>query len=106
MDQAALRKTLTVLMFGVVVIGHGTGLLPLDLVFRMSAVNFVVGYAMSVLAYGVLFRKWWHRVLAVVALAPVIVVLAGFGWLLLYPGSLLAVGAVAHPLTHSRSVKY
>ncbi|MFC4565267.1 APC family permease [Nocardiopsis mangrovi] len=88
-----------VLMFGGVVLAQGTGLLTLDQVFRLSSVNFLVGYILSALAYGVLFRSWWQRVLAVVAALPALVVLAGFGWLLLFPAALLVTGTVIHRLT-------
>ena len=94
---------LSVLLFGTVVLANGVGWIPLDVAFRLSAVNFVVGYTMSVLAYGVLFRRWWQRLLALVALVPVVVVLIGFGWLLLYPAALLVLGAVAHRWTARRA---
>lgn len=93
----------SVLLFAVVLAAHALGLLELDVVFRLSAACFVLGYVTSVGAYAVLFRRWWQRLLAIIAAAPILVVLAGFGWVLLYPTGLLAVGVVAHWLTRSRS---
>lgn len=89
------------LFVGVIVL-HGLGLVALNTVFQLSAVNFVVGYASSVLAYGRLFRRWWQRALAVLAMAPILVVLAGFGWLLWYPAALLVGGYFAHRRTAAR----
>lgn len=94
---------LSVLMFGAVVAAQALDLIELDVVFRLSAACFVVGYVTSVAAYAVLFRRWWHRVVALVAAVPILVVTAGFGWVLLYPLALLAVGVAAHRLTRSRS---
>ena len=95
---------LSVLLFGMVVVAHGSGLVSLDVVFRMSAVNFVVGYTASVLAYGVLLRNWWHRIIAVVALIPVVVVLVGFTWLMLYPACLIVAGMLAHRMTATETI--
>ncbi len=92
----------SVLLFGAVVGAHALGVLELDLVFRLSAACFVVGYVASVGAYGVLFTRWWQRVLTAVAGVPIAVVLAGFGWTLFYPAALLAAGVVAHRLTRSK----
>lgn len=94
----------SVLLFAVVLAANVLNLLELDAVFRLAAVCFVVGYVVSVAAYAVLFRRWWQRLLAVVAAVPILVVLSGFGWALLYPAGLLAVGAVAHRLTRERPV--
>lgn len=94
---------LSVLLFGLVVAGNAVGLLELDVVFRLSAACFVVGYVASVAAYAMLFRSWWQRVLALVAAVPILVVTGGFGWVLLYPAALLVVGVVAHRVTRSRS---
>ena len=92
----------SVLMFGGVVVAFGLGLLTLDQVFRLSSVNFLIGYILSALAYGAVFRAWWQRVLAVCAALPALVVLVGFGWLLLFPALLLIAGGVAHRLTARR----
>ncbi|MFW5415264.1 APC family permease [Nocardiopsis sp. CNT-189] len=92
-----------VLMFGGVVLGYGAGLLTLDQVFRLSSVNFLVGYILSALAYGAVFRAWWQRALAVLAALPALAVLAGFGPLLVFPAVLLAAGAVAHRVTARRA---
>jgi amino acid efflux transporter len=89
----------SVAMFAVVLLAHAAGLLSLATVFELAAVNFVLGYASSVLAFAVLFRRPWHRVMAVVAAVPVLVVLAGFGWNLLCPLALVLAGAVAHRVT-------
>ncbi|MFI6507444.1 APC family permease [Streptosporangium sp. NPDC050855] len=88
-----------VLMFGTVVVLHGVEVLTLDQVFRLSAVNFIIGYAMSALAYGTLFRGPRNWLLVVLACAPVVVLLIGFGWMLLYPLGLLIAGSVVHVLT-------
>ena len=90
-------------MFGLVVAAEAVGLIELDTVFKLSASCFVVGYVASVGAYTVLFGRWWHRVVAVVGGIPIVVVLAGFGWVLLYPLALLGVGLAAHRVTRHRA---
>lgn len=90
------------MLFAGVVALHALDLVSLNTIFRLSAVNFVVGYAASVLAYGALFRRWWQRTLCAVILAPVVLVLVGFGWLLLYPAALLTAGHFAHRYTAPR----
>ncbi|TDP92858.1 APC family permease [Labedaea rhizosphaerae] len=82
--------------FGIALVAHAAGLVSLETMFRLSAVNFVSGYAVSVLAHARLFPGRGARVLSVAALVPVAVVLAGFGWLLLYPAALLVAGTVVH----------
>lgn len=91
-----------VLMFGAVVAAFGFDLLTLDQVFRLSSVNFLVGYLLSALAYGAVFRGWLPRLLALLAALPALVVLVGFGWLLLFPALLLVAGGLAQRLTAHR----
>ena len=95
---------LSVVLFGLVVAAHTLDLLQLDLVFKLSASCFVVGYVAWVAAYSMLLRRWWQRLVALVAGVPIVVVLAGFGWVLLYPAALLAIGLVAHRRTRHRTV--
>ncbi|KAA2253814.1 APC family permease [Solihabitans fulvus] len=78
------------LMFGAVVVAYSLGALSLALVFRLAAVNFVVGYGIAVASYAKLTAKPGQRLLAVLAGVPVLALLAGFGWLLLYPAALVA----------------
>ncbi|WP_147339352.1 APC family permease [Actinomadura spongiicola] len=89
----------SVLMFGSVVAGRATDLFSLDEVFQLSAVNFIIGYVMSTLAYGRLFRHWRSLLLAVLAAAPTVWMLTGFGWILLFPAALLVVGFAVHRTT-------
>ena len=96
---------LSVVMFGVVVLAHSLDLISLTLVVELSTVNFVIGYAVSVLSYAKLYRRPVHRVLAVVAGLPVLAMLTGFGWVLLYPAVLLAFAAVVHRTRRRRQVE-
>lgn len=94
---------LSVLMFGAVVIAHSFDLISLTMVFQLSTVNFVIGYAISVLSYAKLYARPAQRLLALVAGLPVLAMLAGFGWVLLYPAALLAFAALVHTAKRRRS---
>lgn len=94
---------LSVLLFGAVLLARSLGLVGLDEVFRLSAVCFVLGYVLSVAAYPILFRRRRDRLLALLAGTPVTMVLVGFGWLLLYPLTLVLVGTLAHLLSRRAS---
>lgn len=90
---------LSAALFATVIGFHAVGLWPLDLVFKLSTVNFVVGYGVAACAYARLCRRWWERIVAVTALIPILILLAGFGWLLLFPLATLASGVLAHRLS-------
>ncbi|MFF8280259.1 APC family permease [Streptomyces lateritius] len=87
---------LSVLMFGGVVLVHALGLISLTRVVELSTVNFVMGYAISVLSYAKLYTRPGQRLLALVAGLPVLAMLVGFGWVLLYPAGLLVFAFVVH----------
>ena len=89
-------------MYGAVLAAHAAGWVSLDAMFRLCSVNFVVGYAVSVLAHATLFRRPAARLLAGVTLVVVVAVLCGFGWLLLCPAGLLLAGLVAHRFRRRR----
>ncbi|MFH9728692.1 APC family permease [Streptomyces sp. NPDC017254] len=94
---------LSVLMFGGVVLANALDLISLTMVFQLSTVNFVIGYAISVLSYAKLYTRPAQRLLALVAGAPVLVMLAGFGWVLLYPAALLAFAVLVHTTRRRRA---
>lgn len=89
-------------LFGLTLAAHTAGWVSLDTMFRLSSVNFVTGYGIAVLAHARLFDGPRARALSAVALAPVLVVLGGFGWLLLYPAALLTAGYVVQRVRASR----
>jgi amino acid efflux transporter len=87
------------LLFGGVMLAYASGALTLDVIIKLSAVNFIIGYAISIAAYARFCIRWRERLIAVLAAGPIIGLLVGFGWWLLLPFALFAMGVAAHRLS-------
>ena len=81
--------------FGAVSIAHFLHVVSLQTLLRLAGQNFFILYGLSVVAFLRLTDRLSYRIFGLAALAVTVVAMGTFGWTLLYPAALLALGAVA-----------
>jgi amino acid efflux transporter len=90
-------------VFLLVAVAHAAGIVSQATMLGLAGQNFFLLYLFSVAAYLRLVRSIAARVFGLFALAPCLLVAGSFGWGLLYPLLLLAVGAGAARLRQPKS---
>ena len=70
------------------------GFIPLDLLFKLAGVCFLVAYVLACVSFIKIGRGWVSRLIAGLALVVSAFILYGFGYLVIYPVALFAVSYV------------
>jgi APA family basic amino acid/polyamine antiporter/amino acid efflux transporter len=60
----------------------------------LTTQGFIILYGGAVIAYMRATSLWWHRLIGLFAGASWVFLIQGFGWLILYPISLMLIGVM------------
>jgi amino acid efflux transporter len=101
----AVSVVATSVGFSAIAVAHFLHVVSLQTLLRLAGQNFFILYGLSVVAFLRLTDRLSYRLFGLAALAVTVVAMGTFGWTLLYPAALLALGAVAAAWVRPRAAE-